>query len=131
VLPVEDIKLEELIEDLIENLNHADIKTDFNYSIENESLSDDLKLNIYRIIQEQINNILKYSEAKRVTISLTANNDIIHIETEDNGKGFNIKNKKNGIGISNMRNRIESYNGRIVIKSTLGKGCRINAFIPL
>jgi len=132
VTPIKNIDLKELLQRLINDFNqNANIKTAFSYSIINESLPDDLKLNIYRIIQEQTNNILKYAEAKNVNISIQEKDDAINIMVEDNGKGFNVSRRRTGIGISNMINRIESYNGRIEIKSSEGYGCKIFISIPV
>jgi len=86
-------------------------------------LSDDLKLNIYRIIQEKINNIIKHSLAGKVEISVQAEKNDLHIEIKDNGKGFDLNQKRKGIGLSNMKNRIESFNGQMLIESSPGKGC--------
>ncbi|HLK28039.1 MAG TPA: PAS domain-containing sensor histidine kinase [Puia sp.] len=132
VTPVKNIDLKKLIQRLIDDLGqNSGIKTVFSYTIINESLPDDLKLNIYRIIQEQTNNILKYSEAKNVNISISEKDNVINIVVEDDGKGFDVSCKRKGIGISNMINRIESYNGQIEIKSSEGNGCKIFVFIPV
>ncbi len=130
--PIKNINLKELVQRLVNDfLKNSNIKVTFSYSIINESLSDDLKLNIYRIIQEQTNNILKYAEARNVNISADEKDNTINILIEDNGKGFNVSSQKTGIGISNMINRVESYNGRIEIKSSEGNGCKIFISIPV
>jgi len=103
VTPLKNIDLQELVLELIRKLNlNTNIKTDFTYSVSNsvsnELLSDDLKLNIYRIIQEQINNILKYAEAKNVSISIKAQENAISFDISDDGKGFDVEKKRNGIG---------------------------------
>jgi len=132
VIPVKDIDLSELVQGLLYDLTqNSTIKSAFTCSISNESLSDDLKLNIYRIIQEQTNNILKHAEAKNVNISLKERDNVISIIIADDGKGFNVKSKRKGIGISNMINRIESYNGKVEIKSREGNGCKIQVTIPV
>jgi PAS domain S-box-containing protein len=132
VTPIKNIDLEDLVQRLVNDFNqNSTIQAGFSYSIINESLPDDLKLNIYRIIQEQTNNILKYSEAKNANISISEKDDVINIIVEDDGKGFNVNSKRKGIGISNMINRIESYNGRIEIKSSEGNGCKMFISIPV
>lgn len=132
VTPIKNIDLEDLVQTLVDDLNqNSTINTVFSYSIINESVPDDLKLNIYRIIQEQTNNILKYAEAKNVNISIKEKDNAINIMVEDNGKGFNVSRRRKGIGISNMINRIESYNGQIEIKSSEGNGCKICISIPV
>jgi len=132
VTPLKNIDLKEMTEQLLNKLiQSTTIKTDFIYSVPYAILTDDLKLNIYRVIQEQIGNILKYAGAKNVSISIKEQGDAINIITTDDGKGFNMNSQRKGIGISNMINRIESYNGKVKIESSEGNGCKIQVFIPI
>ncbi len=132
VTPIKNLNLHELVEALLDNLSqNASINTDLHYSIDDETLSDDLKLNIYRILQEQTNNILKHAKAKNVSVSIEEKGNTIDIIVTDDGKGFIVTSKGKGIGISNMTNRIQSHNGNIVIKTSPGNGCRIQATIPI
>ena len=96
----------------------------FNYNITNEIIDDELKLNIYRIVQEQINNIVKHAAAINANISIEAVENVIRVLVTDDGKGFDINNKREGIGITNMLNRVESFNGKIDIESSPGNGCK-------
>jgi signal transduction histidine kinase len=125
--------LKELIEDLCTNLNEsASVQTKFHCNVgEHLHIDEDLKLNIYRIVQEQTHNILKYAGASKATISIHEQNKAVHILIIDNGKGFNPLVKPKGIGISNMINRIESYNGEMHIETSPGKGCKIEMTIPV
>lgn len=132
VTPIKNIDLKTLVQRLADDFQqNSNIKLDFSYTVINQSLSDDLKLNIYRVLQEQTNNILKYAEAKNVSISIHENDNTIHIVVEDDGKGFNVNSRRTGIGIDNMVNRIESYNGQVLIKSSEGNGCKIFVSIPV
>ncbi|MCW3092979.1 MAG: domain S-box protein [Ferruginibacter sp.] len=135
VTPLKNVDLEELVWELLRSLDPNEIiKKKFTYSVSNSDskrfLSADLKLNIYRIIQEQMNNILKYSEAKNVDISIKVEGNTMKVSIVDDGKGFDVKRTRHGIGISNMISRIETYNGKVSIISSLGKGCRISIKIP-
>jgi len=131
VIPLRNINLEDLIRELLVDLNlNTKTRTDCTYNLPKSALSDDLKLNIYRIIQEQVNNILKYAEAKNVHIYIKAKARFINITVVDDGKGFDVQKKRKGIGISNMINRIESFNGKIEIISSSGKGCKTQISIP-
>lgn len=132
VTPLKNINLDEMVRDLLATLDKSkNIAINFTCFVSNEKLSDDLKLNIYRIIQVQINNIIKHADAKKVGISIKEQNAFIEIITTDNGKGFDVNTRRKGIGISNMINRIESYNGKMKIISNPGKGCEIRIIIPL
>jgi PAS domain S-box-containing protein len=133
VTPQQKFNLRELIQDLIDNLNE-DIKskTKFHCNVADHfPVDEDLKLNIYRIVQEQTNNILKYANASNATISILAENGFVHVCIIDDGKGFNPLLKTNGIGISNMINRIQSYNGQLEVHSSPGNGCKIEMTIPM
>ena len=131
VTPLKNIDLQELVRNLINILDkNTRTKTNFEYSIANESLSDDLKLNIYRIIQELSNNILKYARAKNVSVSVKDDNNAIRTVVEDDGKGFVVNDKRKGIGLSSITNRVNSFNGTVDIQSSPGNGCRISVTIP-
>ena len=132
VTPQKAFDVKELIEKLIHELNESSqATTKFKSEVAAElHIDEDLKLNIYRIVQEQINNILKHSDASKATISIYENDGAVHITIIDNGKGFDPSLKRKGIGISNMKNRIESYNGEMVITSSSGNGCRLDIRIP-
>ena len=131
VTPLRNINLEELIEQLLEKLNESTaIKPAFVYKLKETGIDDDLKLNIYRIIQEQVNNIIKHAEAKNVNVSINATAGNIELVVADDGKGFNLNRKRKGIGIANITNRVESFNGKMMIKSSLGKGTTIMINIP-
>jgi two-component system sensor histidine kinase UhpB len=130
VTPLKNVDLEKLIENLIDNLNKAtSIKTVLMYKITNP-LNDDLKLNIYRIIQEQTNNIIKHSSAQNVTITIEELNNMINMKVTDDGKGFDITKERSGIGISNIINRVETFNGKFKIESSVGNGCKIWVSLP-
>lgn len=131
VTPLRNIDLQELIQSLLNDLvKNTSVVTDFTYTVPADILDDDLKLNIYRIIQEQINNIIKHAHPKNVRIAVDAEDNAINISVTDDGKGFDTAKKRKGIGISNMINRVESFNGQVSIESSPGKGCRINISIP-
>ena len=103
----------------------TDFKSEVNISHDCELLlSDDLKVNIFRIIQEQMQNIVKHSNASRVNISASVNKEnILSLITIDNGDGFDMLKNKDGIGLMNIKNRVESFNGKCEIVSAPGKGC--------
>jgi PAS domain S-box-containing protein len=131
VTPIKNINLTELLQKLLADLEtRSSVKTSFECNITEHVHDDELKLNIYRIIQEQLNNIMKHASAKTVTVSALAKNRLVHIVITDDGKGFDTTKKRRGIGISNMINRVESFNGTVVIDSSPGKGCISEFKIP-
>ena len=89
-----------------------------------------IKETLYRIAQEQLNNIEKYAHADKVSISISTTDAFFLMEIKDNGAGFDKKEKKNGIGLSNIFNRAEAYNGTAAIESAPGKGCVLTVALP-
>ena len=87
-------------------------------------------MNIYRTIQEAINNSIKYAEASIINIEIMPLNGIVSIVIHDNGKGFDSQQVVFGNGIANMKKRIEEINGKFSIDSNATNGTKINLLIP-
>ncbi|RYY72166.1 MAG: PAS domain S-box protein [Chitinophagaceae bacterium] len=130
VTPLQDVNLEEMIRELLRKLAKYQISFDFTYDVPGDPLSDELKLNIYRIIQEVSQNITKYAKASTVSLAIWTDEQSLNLVVEDNGKGFDTSAKRNGIGILNMQNRVKSFNGKITIDSAEGAGTRTSIAIP-
>lgn len=95
-----------------------------------ESLSSGKKVALFRIIQEQVKNVLKYSSANNLTICLNADEKNGILIIEDDGIGFDVKQTRRGIGLSNIYERTKFYDGTVSIKTAPGQGCRIIVTIP-
>ena len=87
---------------------------------------------IYRVVQEQVNNIVKYAEASSVEIKLdnTSTSQVL-VTVRDNGKGFEPEKVRTGIGLRNIQSRLQVYNGSLVIHSSPGNGCLLEASFPV
>lgn len=120
-----NLTLEESIEYLVATfkLTGASVKLDVN--IIEEQLEEKFKVNLYRIIQEQFSNIIKYAAATAVTVKLGHQQNILTLEITDNGRGFDTQQKAKGIGLSNIRQRAFLYNGEATVTSSPGNGCRV------
>jgi PAS domain S-box-containing protein len=94
------------------------------------ALAEDAKLTFYRIIQEQIKNIISHSEASSILVKLISKSNKATLVIADNGKGFDFLKIKRGLGLTNIINRAELFNGKAEITSSPGKGCLINVTIP-
>jgi two-component system, NarL family, sensor histidine kinase UhpB len=96
-------------------------------------LDKDQQLTIYRIVQEQLNNIIKHSGASSVYISLCLRNDENGVELliKDNGQGFDPSKKRNGVGLRNIISRAEIYDGHVNIQSRPGHGCELKVVFPV
>ncbi len=111
----------------------AGFEIDFQHYGLEDRLPQRFELLVYRIIQELLNNIVKYAEAKEVLIQLSKNEKIFSVAIEDDGKGFDLSSIKNkdGIGLHSMQKRIELLGGRMDIDSSIGKGTSINIELPV
>ncbi len=99
--------------------------------ISEEEINEKLQLNIFRIVQEQLNNIIKHSKATSGRITISKLENTIMLIVEDNGKGCNISEVKNGVGLINIKSRAELYQGGIKIVSQPGKGYQLNVLFSL
>jgi signal transduction histidine kinase len=81
-----------------------------------------VKVELYRIAQEALNNIVKHANCKSITIQLNANDDQIVLEISDDGDGFDINEQSSGFGLQSMQERAKKVNARLVIISVAGKG---------
>ena len=127
-LHFEDKNLSEIIVNLVESQQNQ-YNTKFDVSVDKyidwSSVSSDNKIHIYRIIQEAIQNINKYSKAERCYIMLLKTADKITIRIWDNGIGFNPEKVKQGIGLKNIKERTKALNGELKITSSTGNGTTI------
>ena len=95
---------------------------------EDRELGNIADVNVYRILQELINNAIHHGKARRILVQVTTTADKILITVEDNGKGFELDNlkKATGIGWTNIQSRVNYFNGVIDIDSKLREGTTIN-----
>ena len=96
-----------------------------------EELTEEAKLSIYRIVQEQTNNILKYAKASSISIELLKEQNNLVLLIEDDGIGFDVKKVAKGIGLANITSRAEMLNGVASIDSAPGKGCKVKVVVPV
>lgn len=104
---------------------------DFHYEAGVEQLDKDLKTTIVRILQEALNNTVKYAEASLVTIFISSTADTLRFSYIDNGIGFDPNSAKKGIGLSNIKNRADAYRGKVTVQAEVGKGCSLEIAFPL
>jgi PAS domain S-box-containing protein len=88
-------------------------------------LPDKLKVAIFRIVQEQLNNILKHAYCSVITVSLQQYGNTVELSVKDNGVGFNQAASKNGIGLLNIQTRASFFNGQLYINTAPNRGCEI------
>ncbi|MGN6246782.1 MAG: PAS domain-containing protein [Ginsengibacter sp.] len=127
-----NITLKQALSDLVAEVNqtHA-LQVKLDYEIKEGKLVGSKKeLMIYRVVQEQINNILKHAEAQKATIELKSIGNKILLTISDDGVGFDVSERSKGIGLQNISNRVEFYSGKLDLNSAPGKGCNLKISIP-
>ena len=115
------------LNDLITDLSsvHA-LQVSFNHINFNEELvTYEIRLHIFRILQELISNVLKHANATQINIQLSLVQQQINLLFEDNGIGFDVSSKINGIGLMNINARVKNINGTISIEGGLKKVTKI------
>jgi signal transduction histidine kinase len=130
---VKEVGLKEPVEDIIKTmqlLKPVDVQFDCHPSLEYE-LTHDMQLMLYRIIQEQTNNIIRYADASQVIISIHKNDGFINLLIHDNGKGVDVTKQGKGIGLINILNRAETFGGSMHIDTKPGGGFRLEVRVPV
>jgi PAS domain S-box-containing protein len=107
----------------------------FREGINKVDISPNLQLNIFRIVQEQLTNIIKHAAATEVRIKLSHdkdnyNNEVV-LQISDNGKGCDINEKRKAAGIRNIISRAEFFNGKVAIVSQPGNGFHLKVMLPI
>jgi PAS domain S-box-containing protein len=130
---VEDFGLKEALKEMIEKLNLSgkiNIVFKFTGSIKSLYKSED-KIAVYRIVQEQLNNILKHANANNVSVTVHIKALQIQLKIEDDGRGFNLKKNHKGLGFRNIYHRVEYYRGNINIETGINKGCKMSIMLNI
>ncbi len=122
------LKMKELAERMLSGVKYE-------FRVEGSGYFKNLNLekrrHIFLILKEALNNIIKHSEAKKVTINLSLpTTDTFRMEIEDNGVGMDLETVKRGNGINNLQRRADEINGKMEVTSTAGKGTRIVLSAP-
>jgi signal transduction histidine kinase len=94
-------------------------------------LTENQKIHIYRILQEQFRNITQHSKAKNVVMTLETDDKNIELIIDDDGIGFNPQAQVNGVGLLSIRERVKLLEGQCEITTSPGKGCQLHIIIPI
>lgn len=113
-------------------LSHSGIAIAFTHSNVPPTLPPDLTLCLFRVAQESLQNAIKYSQARRVTLQLTGGADSLTLTSIDDGVGFDVEAAwGKGLGLISMVERLEALGGTLKIRSTPGGGTRVETTVPL
>lgn len=130
---IEDYGLVTAVEALIENYESGtDVSIRFKSNLE-DSLTEQQQLNIYRIIQEIVNNAIKYADCKNISIQLYREKEMMDLTIEDDGKGVNFYDSEieNGMGLKSIRSRAKALSATLTFDSMSEKGTVVTLEIPL
>ena len=94
-------------------------------------INQEVKLNLYRILQEQLRNIIEHAHCTEIELSVFISDDKLHMKIADNGVGFNVNEVIYGIGMANMKRRAKLFSGQLNVNSSTGKGCELMIILPV
>ena len=121
------------IQDLIketETSSGLSIELNYNEDMDWDAIHGEIKINLYRIVQESIQNVVKHAEASKIELDFQSYDNMIKVSISDDGRGFDTRKMKKGIGHRNIKSRVEKINGTWNIESTIGKGSHITVILP-
>ncbi len=132
---LDNLGLEETLKDLVRDVQekYEHMEVTLNLSGQLDGLGETLNINVYRIVQESINNVIKHAQASELNVDLkVTDNDRLQLLVKDNGKGMDVDavDQTNHFGLLGMRERVQAFHGMFSVNSTLGKGTVINIDIP-
>jgi len=128
-----EIGLIESVEDVIDDMKLARADLGIELDLQNiteEQIEDKRKLTVFRIVQEQLNNIVKHARATRVLIRLSMEGSDLVVTVADNGVGFDVGRHRKGVGITNIISRAELFSGKVEIQSQPGEGTTLTVSLP-
>jgi signal transduction histidine kinase len=126
----ENVSLEEKIKTVVNTMNVSkDLTVQYHFQQFEEVIKADVQLAMFRILQEQFSNIVKYANASVVDITVQKRNGAILMSIADNGVGFDTRVRRRGLGLENIKRRVQVFNGNFNIQASPGKGCKLDVEI--
>ena len=115
----------------VQGTSKIDIDFDYADDLDYDALNGEIKINLYRMIQECIHNAVKHAECKRINVIFGADVKSLNIIIADDGKGYVVKKGKKGIGTRNITSRMQKIQGSWNVDSVVGKGTTVTLTIPI
>jgi signal transduction histidine kinase len=137
---LDELGLVPALQNVVDEWNDRHEETFCRLSIDGDlsALTDEAKINIFRIVQEALTNVAKHSRATEVEVSIRRTvrdiggmREIVEISMADNGIGFDAQHTTAGLGLLGMRERTEALNGQFELRSAPGAGVRIRIILPV
>jgi len=113
------------------SLHQANVDYHIETKIDWDKIGNAIKINMYRILQEGLQNINKYASAGNIKVDISGDSENVYLKVEDDGIGFDVNKKSKGIGMQNMISRTHDCQGIIDISSKKGQGTKIIITIPI
>ena len=129
-----DVNFTNIINQLLESksqIGDFQFQLNIDSNISWKSTDEIIKVNVYRIIQEALQNTIKHAKANHVSIEFFTDKSYLNILLKDDGVGFNLKKSKKGIGLKNIQSRVQNMKGTLDIKSAMNEGTLIHIKIPI
>jgi two-component system sensor histidine kinase UhpB len=133
-LVLTELGLKATLEDLVNHWSNRSptLLLKLNCSNEVDEMGQKITIQIFRIVQECVTNIVRHAKATQASIDLDiTSGNLLQLRISDNGLGCKLETLKTGFGLLGMRERIYSLGGTLTINTQPGQGMRINANIPL
>ncbi len=130
---IQELGLVPAIDDMLhKSLGLSDLEYAFeHFNVESKRYDARLEIGLYRVCQELVNNIIKHSGAKAVTVQLFENKNSPILIVEDNGRGFDLDHQKSGIGLTNIQSRINTFDGEVNWEPSPGSGTVATVKVPI
>jgi signal transduction histidine kinase len=133
---LEHLGLAESVKWMIETyFSGGTLAVDYRHRGTERMLDPDLALAIYRIAQEALTNVVKHADAKRVIVRLAVSGARLRLRIQDDGRGFELSqrpvDRRAGLGLASMRERVEHLRGEVELRSSPGQGCRLLVSCPI
>ena len=93
-------------------------------------LDNKIKIHLYRILQETMQNTYKHAKASKVDITFSLEKNTLNLSIVDNGVGFDANKSKKGIGLKNISDRLKEIKGKLDIQTQLQQGTTIHIYVP-
>lgn len=121
------------IKNFVERLGTLrDTNVEFSTTLKDERYDSNIEVILYRVVCELINNSLKHADATHISVMLREERELLIVEYSDNGRGFNYSDvESSGMGLSNIRSRISSLNGKFELHSSVGKGMCVKVAVSI
>lgn len=129
---ISEFGFEKAVAKLVERITSSSkLNISFSESGDDFQFKSGVEMELYKIIQELISNILKHAKANDVHIESSIHDGVLQLIVEDDGIGFNASKSSNGLGINSLKQRVDKLKGKLIYDSSPGKGTTVIVEVPI